>query len=79
MKIKSTLEDSYAGAFDNAVGFGKRPVLLLIDFVQAYFEASHPLFAEVEDAFVSALRIRQLAHEKSMPVICTNVVFTKVE
>ena len=49
---------NYKKAYDNRVGFGSRPALLLIDFCQAYFEPGNALYAEVEEAIASALRIR---------------------
>lgn len=67
--------ENYAGVFDNSLGFGKKPALLLIDFVQAYFDPNCSLFAEVEDELASALRIREAARQASIPVILTNVVF----
>ncbi|NTF34515.1 isochorismatase family protein [Rhizobium skierniewicense] len=64
---------NYASAYNNRIGFGKKPALVLVDFVQAYFEPDSPLFAGVDDALASALRIRTLAREKSIPVILTGV------
>ena len=32
------LKANYQGVYENRIGFGKRPALLLVDFVQAYFE-----------------------------------------
>ena len=37
--------ENYKGVFDNRIGFGKRPAMLLIDFVEAYFDKSCPLYA----------------------------------
>lgn len=68
---------NYKQAYDNKVGFGKQPALILVDFVEAYFDKSCELYADVEDAFESALRIRQLANEKGVPVILTNVVYQR--
>lgn len=68
------LAANYAKAYDNRIGFGKKPALVLIDFVQAYFEPESPLYAGVDDALASALRIRSAAREKGMPVILTGVV-----
>lgn len=68
------LAANYAKAYDNRIGFGKKPALVLIDFVQAYFEPESPLYAGVDNALASALRIRSAAREKGMPVILTGVV-----
>jgi len=69
------LRENYARAFGKSVGFGKRPALLLIDFVQGYFDPSCDLYAGVEDALASALRIREVAHSVGVPVVLTNVVY----
>lgn len=65
---------NYAKAYDNRIGFGKKPALVLVDFVQAYFEPTSPLYAGVDAALASALRIRAAARAKGMPVILTGVV-----
>jgi maleamate amidohydrolase len=66
---------NYKKAYNNRVGFGARPALLLIDFCQAYFEPGNALYAEVEDAMASALRVRAAARAARVPVILTNVVY----
>lgn len=69
------LSTNYKKAFDNRLGFGVRPALILIDFVQAYFDENCPLYAHVEDALASALRIREIARASRIPVIYTNVTY----
>lgn len=66
---------NYKGAFDGSLGFGQRPALILIDFVDAYFDKESPLYAGVEDALASAIRIRDAARTAGIPVIYTNVVY----
>jgi maleamate amidohydrolase len=67
--------DSYSGVYDNKLGFGRRPALILIDFVQAYFDPDCDLYAAPQPALESALRIRDAAREASVPVILTCVVY----
>lgn len=67
--------ENYKLAYDNKIGFGKRPALILVDFVQAYFDKSCELYSDVDDALASALRVRDLADQKGIPVIFTNVVY----
>lgn len=69
------LTENYRGAFDGSLGFGRSPALILVDFVQAYFEQGSPLYAGVEDALASALRIRNAARKAAIPIIYTNVVY----
>ncbi len=68
------LAANYARAYDNRIGFGKKPALVLVDFVEAYFEPTSPLYAGVDAALASALRIRAAARVKGLPVILTGVV-----
>jgi maleamate amidohydrolase len=69
------LLENYRRAYDRRVGFGARPAVLLIDFCEAYFDPACDLYAEVEEALASALRVRRAAREKGVPVIITRVVY----
>lgn len=69
------LTENYRGAFDGSLGFGKAPALILVDFVEAYFDTESPLYAGVDDALASALRIREVARDAGIPIVYTNVVY----
>ncbi len=69
------LSANYKKAYDNRLGFGQRPALILVDFVQAYFDHNCALYAGVEDALASALRVREVAPAAEIPVIYTNVAY----
>ncbi len=69
------LSDNYRRAYGHRIGYGKRPALLLVDFVEAYFDPTCPLYAGVDDALASALRVRAAARSAKVPVIYTNVVY----
>ena len=73
--MSEDLEENYRGAFDGSLGFGRAPALILIDFVEAYFDRSSPLYAGVESALASALRLRDAARLAGAPVFYTNVVY----
>ena len=76
--MASELDANYAKAgYHHQLPLGRKPALILIDIVQAYFEPSSPLYAGVEAALASALRVRSAAREAGVPVILTNVVITK--
>lgn len=66
---------NYANAFDGHLAFGRRPALLIVDFVMAYLEPASPLYAGVESALASNERLVALARELKIPVIFTNVVY----
>jgi len=73
--VSDDLEQNYREAFDGSLGFGEAPALILIDFVEAYFTKDSPLYAGVEDALASALRVRERARDAGIPVFYTNVVY----
>ena len=75
--MTDSLEDNYKIAYDNKIGFGAKPALILIDFVQAYFDPACPLYANVEPALQSALRVRAAAREAGIPVIYTKASYDK--
>jgi maleamate amidohydrolase len=72
--MSDDLNDNYQRAYGRSVGFGQRPALILIDFAQGYFDPACDLYAGVDDALASALRVRQAAKAAAVPVILTNVV-----
>jgi len=74
-EVTQDLSADYKKVYDNRLGFGDSPALILVDFVQAYFDESCALYAGVEDALESALRVRELARAADIPVIYTNVVY----
>ncbi|RAH97756.1 isochorismatase [Acuticoccus sediminis] len=71
--MSENLDDNYARAYNTRVGFGARPALILIDFAHAYFDPDCSLYAGVDDALASALRVREAAHAAGIPVILTEV------
>ena len=71
----AALAANYARAYGTRIGFGERPALILIDFVQAYFDPACELYAGVEDALASALRLRAAAHQAGIPVVLTRVSY----
>jgi len=73
--MSDELTENYRGAFDGSLGFGTAPALILVDFVEAYFDKDSPFYAGVDDALSSALRIRGAARAAGIPVIYTNVVY----
>jgi maleamate amidohydrolase len=69
-------DENYAdGGYGHRLGFGKRPALLLIDFVLAYFQRDNPFFADVDEALASAIRITHAARHAGIPVVFTRVAY----
>ena len=73
--MSQDLSENYAKAYGNRLGFGDRPALILVDFVQAYFDEGCELYAGVEGALASALRVRAAARANGITVTYTNVVY----
>jgi maleamate amidohydrolase len=70
------LDANYARAgYNHPLGFGTKPALLLIDFVEAYFDPASPLYAGVEATLKSALRTLDAARRAGVLVVFTNVVY----
>ncbi|MEM0928239.1 MAG: isochorismatase family protein [Pseudomonadota bacterium] len=75
--MRTDLDKDYSAAgFGRALEPGDRPALIIIDFVAAYLEPSSPLYAGVEDALESTVRILGAARAAGVPIIHTNVEFT---
>ncbi len=74
----SDLESNYKGVFDGRLGFGRRPALLIVDFINAYVTEGAPLFApDVVTAVDETIPLLSLAHEKQIPVLYTKVLYNK--
>jgi maleamate amidohydrolase len=69
------LESNYKTAFDGHLHFGRKPALIIVDFVVAYLDQASPLYAGVEDALESNKRLLTVARQASVPVIFTNVSY----
>jgi maleamate amidohydrolase len=74
----SELESNYKGVFDSSTGFGKKPALLVVDFINAYVTADSPLYApDVVTAVAKTEAVVNLARQKGLPVIYTKVLYNK--
>ncbi len=68
--------DYAAAGFGGRLAFGERPALLVIDVVMAYLDPASPLYAGVEDALASNIRLVEAARAAGVPVIFTRVLYT---
>jgi nicotinamidase-related amidase len=74
--MNESLEQNYArGGFGKSLEFGRRPALLIIDFVRAYLIKDSPLYAGVESAHEGARALLAAARAARIPVVHTNVVY----
>ncbi len=72
--MSSSLQDNYAaGGFGLALAPGRRPALLVIDFVRAYLVPGSPLYAGVDAAHAACRELLQAARQAGIPIVHTNV------
>jgi maleamate amidohydrolase len=72
----SDVRDNYRGVFDSRVGFGRRPGVVIIDFINAYTTPDSPLYAPaVVDAVQETVSLVAAARAARVPVIYTKVLF----
>jgi len=70
------LDDDYkAAGFSKRLGFGERPALVVIDFCHAYLDEDSPLYAGVEDARASSVRLLEAGRAAGIPIVHTRVEF----
>ena len=74
--MTGSLTDNYAaGGFGLALQPGRRPALLVIDFVRAYLVEGSPLYAAAEPARAAAQTLLEAARRAGVPVVHTNVQY----
>ncbi|MEG9603108.1 N-carbamoylsarcosine amidohydrolase [Serratia nematodiphila] len=72
--MNDTLSDNYRGVWGQRIGFGRRPALLAIDFMQAYTTEGAPLFAPgVISAVEESRELLACARRTGIPVIHTHI------
>ncbi len=73
----SRLRENYRGVFDTRIGFGKRPALLLVDFMRAYTTPGAALYAEaVVQAVKESGALLARARELGIPIVHTRVQYS---
>jgi len=72
--MSGSLTDNYAaGGFGRTLQPGRRPALLMVDFVRAYLVERSPLYAGAEPARAAAQALLEAARRTRIPVVHTNV------
>jgi nicotinamidase-related amidase len=65
--------------FGLRMGFGQRPALLVIDFVNAFTDASTMLGSNLDSQIHEANRLIDAAHERELPVLFSTVSYDEEE
>jgi nicotinamidase-related amidase len=74
--MTESLSENYArGGFGQSLAFGRRPALLVVDFVKAYLEPGSPLFAGAEPARAATETLLGHARRAAIPIVHTNVAY----
>ena len=72
------LQQNYSGVFDGRIGFGRKPAVIVVDFINAYTTFGSPLYAEgVVSAVAQTVDLLEAARKNSVPVIYTQVLYNK--
>lgn len=72
--MSQSASDNYAGVWGNRLGFGQRPALLMIDFMQGYTTPGAPLYAPgVVEAVAQAESLLAAARQAAIPVIHSQI------
>ena len=76
--MNETLQQNYKGVFDGRLGFGKKPAVLVVDFIRAYTTSGSPLFAPpVCDAVMETAELLDAARARGVLVVYTRVLYNK--
>ena len=74
--MTDSLQQRYSGTgWGGTLQPGRRPALIVVDFVRAYLRPESPLYAGVEAARDACVQLLQAAREAAIPVLHTNVRF----
>ena len=76
MNDQPDLQQNYRGVFDSALGFGRSPAIIVVDFIRAYTEPGSPLYAPaVVEAVNATVPLLKAARQKGIPVVYTRVLY----
>jgi maleamate amidohydrolase len=76
--MSESLFENYAtGGFGHSLQPGRRPALLVIDFVRAYLVPGSPLYAGAEPARQACEALLRAGREAGVPVVHTNVQYQR--
>ena len=68
-------QDYEKAGFRGTLGFGEKPAVVVVDWCRAYLDEDSPLYAGVEAAFESTVRVVAAARASGVPVLWTRVEY----
>jgi maleamate amidohydrolase len=76
MAMADNADTNYAGVWDNRLGFGKTPVVIVIDLLKGYTTEGSALYAPgVVECVKEVPELLEVARAKGVPVIHTRVLY----
>lgn len=70
------LKSNYRGVFDGRLGFGRKPALLIVDFIRAYTTPGVPFYADgVVEAVRESVPLLAAARKARIPIVYTRVIY----
>ena len=74
---QESLNKNYQGVFDGRIGYGRKPAVVVIDFINAYTTFGSALYAApVIDAVRETADLLDIARQNAIPVIFTRVIYS---
>ena len=74
---QQSLQDNYSGVFDGRIGYGQKPAIVVVDFINAYTTPGSPLYASgVVDAVRASVDLLDIARRNSILVVYTRVIYS---
>ena len=71
------LQDNYRGVFDGRIGYGQKPAVVVVDFINAYTTPGSPLYAPgVVDAVRETVDLLDIARRNGILVIYSRVIYS---
>ncbi len=74
---QQSLQDNYQGVFDGRIGYGRKPAVIVVDFINAYTTPGSPLYAApVVDAVRETAPLLDMARRNGVLVIYSRVIYS---
>ncbi len=61
--------------FGHLIGFGKRPAMIIIDFINAFTDPSSPLGSELQNELKATVRLLTIFRKMKCPIYFTSVAY----
>ncbi len=74
---EESLKQNYSGVFDGRIGYGRKPAVVVVDFINAYTTPGSALYAPpVIDAVRETVDLLDIARRSGILVVYTRVIYS---